>query len=157
MGIYRVSRSIEASIIFFLIDKLEDSGWMKIRVIKSFAAVYKEPLPCILVEQVDSSEKKLEIGGNNYIELHTINIRIFAKEDGSRLDLKDWLFDTIKNGLNYYEYTITNGEVETTLLKGRININRIISNRKDIVNTEGLHDFDKHRHLLSVECKIALS
>lgn len=154
---YRKTRNLEASIIDFITDKLEEDNWTSIRVEKSFSNVYEGTLPCILVEEYSDSAKRLEIGGDTYIELQIINIRIFAKNDGQRLDLKDWLFDVIKNGLDYYEHLNVSGEVGSTTLAGRINVNRIVANKKEMANTEMLHLYDRFRHILTLEVKVALT
>jgi len=152
---YRISRNIEASLIDWLTEKLEDGGWTGIRVEKSFAQVYKGTLPCILIEQDPEDETKLEIGSKTWLKNFFINIRIFATSDGQRLDLKDFITDLLEDDIDFYEYVITNGEVAQKTLTGRIVILKITRNEKELKNTENLEAVDRYRNIISVQCYIA--
>jgi len=152
---YRISRNIEASLIDWLTEELDDAGWVGIRVEKSFAEVYKGTLPCICINSLEIRPQKLEIGSKTNLKYFTVNIRIFATSDGNRLDLSDFILDLLEDDINYYTYTITNGEVASKILTGRIAVIRWIDNRKELTNTENLEKEDRYRHLLSIECIVA--
>lgn len=152
---YRASRNLEASLLDFVNENLTLDGWAGIRTEKSFAEVYKGTLPCICISAIDIRPVKLEIGSKTHIKYYTVNMRIFAKSDGSRLDLSDWLFSKLEDDVAYYLYSVTNGEVTTKTLGGRIIITRWLDNAKELINTENLELEDKYRHLLSFECYIA--
>ena len=152
---YRISRNCEASLIDYLTQKLIDDGWSGIRVEKSFAQVYGGTLPCICVNVLEIRPEKLEIGSKTNLKYFIINIRIFAKSDGQRLDLADWMLDLLEDDINYYIYTITNGEVFSKILTGRIVITRWLDDTKELTNTEVLEHEDRYRHLLSFEAIIA--
>jgi len=154
---YRISRNIEASLIDFITSELTTDGWTGIRTEKSFAEVYKGTLPCIVVNALEIRPQKLEIGSKTNLKYFTVNIRIFATNDGQRLDLSDWLFDELENDINYYAYTITNGVVSAKVLTGRMVITRWFDNRKELINSEVLEKEDRYRHLLSFEVNVALS
>ncbi len=154
---YRNYRNLEASLIDQITSELITDKWKGIRVEKSFVAVYKGTLPCICINEEDSDPTRREIGSNSYIEPIRISIRIFTKTDGHRLDLASWLISKLFPGFIYYEYIITDGVVSSKVPKGRINILRIINNRKELVNTEKLEQIDKCRHLITFECRVALS
>jgi hypothetical protein len=155
MATYRISRSVEASLIDWITEELSDAGWTGIRVEKSFAQVYKGTLPCILIEQDPEDDIKLEIGSKTWLKNFSINIRIFATSDGQRLDLKDFITDLLENDINYYSYVITNGEVAQKDLTGRIVILKITRNEKELKNTENLESVDRYRNIISFQCYIA--
>ena len=152
---YRVSRNIEASLIDRITANLATDGWIGIRVEKSFAEVYKGTLPCICINTLEIRPQKLEIGSKTNLKYFTVNIRIFATSDGNRLDLSDFILDLLEDDINYYSYTITNGEVAQKDLTGRIVLTRWFDNRKELVNTEILEKEDRYRHLLSFEVIVA--
>jgi hypothetical protein len=154
---YRISRNIEASLIDKITEWLSDDGWVGIQVTKSFAEIYKNPLPAICVNALEIRPEKLEIGSKTNIKYFTVTIKIFATSDGQRLDLSDWLFDKLEDDVNYYSYVITNGEVAQKDLSGRIVLIRWFENRKELVNSENLAKEDKFRHLLQFEAIVALS
>ena len=152
---YRISRNIEASLIDWLTEELSDAGWTGIRVEKVFTEVYKGTLPCICINTLEIRPQKLEIGSKTNLKYFTVNIRIFATSDGNRLDLSDFILDLLEDDINYYSYTITNGEVAQKDLTGRIVLTRWFDNRKELVNTEILEKEDRYRHLLSFEVIVA--
>jgi len=153
---YRVSRNIEASLIDRITEDLVTDGWSGIRVEKAFAEVYKGTLPCIVVNVLEIRPKKLEVGSKTNLKYFTVNIRFFATSDGSRLDLSDWMLDKLEDDTDYYTYTITNGEVTSKVLSGRIALTRWFENRKELTNTENLELADRYRHLLSFEVIVAI-
>jgi hypothetical protein len=152
---YRISRNLESSLIDRITTDLAADGWTGIRIEKSFAQVYKGTLPCICINSLEIRPTKLEIGSKTNLKYFTVNIKIFANNDGQRLDLSDWLLDKLEDDTNYYTYTITNGVVSAKTLTGRIVIIRWFENRKELVNTEVLEKEDRYRHLLSMECIVA--
>jgi len=153
---YRISRNIEASLIDRITADLVTDGWSGIRVEKSFAEAYKQTTPCIVVNALEINPITLEVGGKNKIKYFTVNIRIFATNDGQRLDLSDWLFEKLLDDTNYYAYTITNGAVSAKVLTGRIVITNWFENRKELTNTEMLEKEDRYRHILSFEAIVAI-
>ena len=152
---YRISRNIEASLIDRITTDLTTGGWTGIRIEKSFAQVYKGELPCICINALEIRPQKLEIGSKTNLKYFTVNIRIFATNDGQRLDLSDWLLDKLEDDTNYYTYTITGGVVSAKVLTGRIVITKWFDNSKELVNTENLEKEDRYRHILTFECIVA--
>jgi hypothetical protein len=154
MGVYRISRNIEASLVDFITSALTTDSWTGIRVEKGFPQDYKKITPFIGVEVLDLNPEKLEIGSKTHIKYYNVKIRIFATNDGQRLDLADWLFDKLEDDVLYYAYTIANGVVSVKTLTGKITINGQIANGKELQNTENLEKEDKYRHLFSFECHV---
>jgi hypothetical protein len=153
---YRISRNIEASLVDRITADLVSDGWTDIRVDKSFAEVSKGTLPCIAINALEIRPTKLEVGSKTNLKYFTINIRIFANNDGQRLDLSDWLCDKLEDDTYYYNYTITSGIVSAKVLAGRIVITKWFDNKKELINTEGLEKEDRYRHLLSFEAIVAI-
>jgi hypothetical protein len=153
---YRISRNIEASLIDFITSQLIADGWTNIYTEKTAAEIYGGHFPAILVNVQEIRPEKLEIGSKTNLKYFTVYIRIFAQNDGQRLDLSDWLLDNFEDDTNYYAYTITSGIVSAKVLTGRIVITRILENRKELTNTENLESTDRYRHLLSFEAIVAI-
>lgn len=158
MATYRASRNLEKSLIDFITAELLADNWTGIQVEKGFPQKYKGMIPLIGIEALEINKQTLEIGGKTKIKYRTIRIRIFADNDGQRLDLSDWLMEKFEDkNIPYYKYTITNGMVSAKILSGRIEILRELENRKELQNTENLEHEDKFRHILVYETKIILS
>jgi len=153
---YRISRNIEASLIDRITADLVTDSWNGIYVEKTSAEIYGGHSPAILVNAQEIRPEKLEIGSKTNLKYFIIYIRIFASNDGQRLDLSDWLLDKLEDDTNYYTYTITNGNVSAKVLTGRIVITKWFDNRKELVNTEILELVDRYRHLLSFEAIVAI-
>lgn len=154
---YRTTRNLEASLIDRITADLVTDSWTGIRVEKSFSEVYKGTQPCIVVNALEIRPETLEVGSASHLKYFTVNIRIFASNDGQRLDLSDWLFEKLESDTNYYEYAITSGAVSAKILKGKIVITKWIENRKELANAEIVEKEDRYRHLFSFEALVALS
>lgn len=152
---YRLSRSVERSIIDYLAEELEHDGWSGIFVEKAFSQIYKGKFPAILVNVSSRPDKRREIGSHFLMKFINVEIRLFCEDDGQRLDLCDWLLEKAISGIPYYEFTITNGQISSKILKGRIVILEITSNRKELVNLGELAIEDKFRHLLSFTTRVS--
>ena len=154
---YRLSRNIEKSVVDFFTTELVTDGWTGIYVEKVFAQIYKGKFPAILVALSSRPDKRREISSNSLMKYVNLDLRIFAEDDGSRLDLSDWLLEKIMPGIPYYAYTITSGVVSEKTLAGRIVILEITANRKELANLTGLATEDKFRHLISLRCRTAIT
>jgi len=153
MGQYRTSRNFEASVVDYIEEKLAEtgSGWDNVRVEKTFANVYDEDLPCICIRCGITDHTRAEIGGTSTYRNANILIDLFCTSDGQRLDLKDWLIATLKDGLTYYNYTISGGAVDTKIADGRINVLTIEDTPIDFdLDKEKLSVEDRYRHLLTL-------
>jgi len=154
---YRISRNIESSLIDWIIEELAEHGWSGIHVEKAVSEIYGGNYPAILINTLEIRPERLEVGSKTHLKYFTVNIRIFAENDGQRLDLSDWLLDKLENDINYYVYTITNGKISSKTLSGRIVLTRWFDNRKELTNTnpENIEEKDRYRHLLSFEVIVA--
>jgi len=154
---YRASRNIEASILDFLTTNL-NADWTGISVEKTFANVSGDNLPVVLVRTSDVEHERHELGSSLTKRHPLILIDIYAKTDGQKLDLTDYLVSKLKSGLSYYTYTIVSGVVDTKVLAGRITVTLPISvTQVDLdVPKSDLSTVDSHHSLLSLSCSITV-
>jgi hypothetical protein len=156
---YRQFRNLEASLIDFLTDALADDGWNNIRVEKNFAEVYKpnRTFPCFLVEVGDVNPMPtLEVGNYKHIQYFNISIRIYATSNSLREDLANWLFDILESTIiDYYEYTIQSGDVESKVLAGSVIITQFTKHARELANTTNVSTEDKFRHIISFKAKLS--
>lgn len=158
MGIYRLSRSLEASLVD-AITTAANTSWNGTRVIKNFTEVYdkKATMPAICITLAETENPHREVGSTEVLKNHIVNFRIFATDDGMRMDMADWLIDLLKVGFDYYTYTVAGGIVTTKTKAGYININRFTANQKEYLNLENIDVRDRYRHLITCEIRVALS
>ena len=154
MGIYRKSRSIEASIIDYLNTELSAS-WSGINVAKTFAEVYTVSTPSVCIRVGSTDHTRAEVGDDATIRRSQVLIDIFASSDGQRLDIKDFIIEKIKGGCIYYDYVIADGAVQSKTANGRIRV-FIMSEEGVDFNTEKstLDPHDRFRHLISLEVSL---
>jgi hypothetical protein len=155
MANYRITRNIDASVIDYIEAQLTTDSWSGIRVEVDFSEAYKEPIGCIVINADDNPDTRLEVGSNQLMKTFILEFRLFCTGNGQRKDLRDWLVEKITAGIPYYEYSLSTGVETKSVLKGRISVNRIISNRKELINSENLSKYDKYRHIISVNCRVA--
>jgi hypothetical protein len=155
MSTYRISRNIEASIIDYIKDELFNGGFRNINVEKTFARVYSIQLPTICVRLSDTTHTKVELGTETTFRTPLILIDIFATDDGLRLDLKDFLISKLKSGMNYYEYTISVGQVANKNQNGRIRVLTISDTPVNFdIDKSRLDEHDRYRHLLTLSISL---
>lgn len=149
MGTYNKSRAIEASLIDYIRDNLSGS-WTGINIEKTYRRVYDAPLPSVCIRCGTTIHEKAEIGADSTTRNPQVLLDIFAENDGQRLDLKDFLIDILKNGVPYYNYTISGGSVQSKTQDGRIRILEISDEPVNFdANKNVLDVHDRYRHLLT--------
>lgn len=151
MPVYRTTRNIEASLIDFLRDKLDEYNWSGVSVIKGFKRVEKTPLPVIAIIADDTYYNRTGIGENATFREVSVRIHLFASSDGQRLDLKDFIIDVLKISAPYYEYIIENGQVVSKNYICQM-FTRSITDRKlyNIENISDLDVYDRYRHFINI-------
>ena len=82
---YRLSRNLEASLIDYFRSALTTDGWTGIACEKSLKQS-EIKLPAIVIYCSNTDAELIEIGSGDYIKYHTITIRVFGKDEGSRED-----------------------------------------------------------------------
>lgn len=150
MGLYRISRNIEASFVDYLKENLQ-IDWNINRVEKTFSRIYAIELPSVCIRVGDTIHTKAQIGDDSTIRDVHVLIDIFASSDGQRLDMKDYIIKKIKNGLDYYEYEIETGQVKHKDKNGRI---RVLTIDETLINfgtdKSDLDVHDRYRHLIDL-------
>jgi hypothetical protein len=153
---YRLSRNLEASLVQWLEEGLaEDWANWTIRVVKAFTQAHDGTLPAICVNFVTANPTQLEIGSSTWLKNPEVSFRLFCRNDGERLDLASWLLDKLEESIDYYEYTITDGEISQQTLVGKIVVGEILKDIKELTNTENLVQTDKFRHNITFRCRVA--
>lgn len=151
---YRESRNLEKTLIDFITNELlvANPPWGGIIVEKAFSKITDATYPAILVQMIPTDRTPKEIGNTVTRKSYTVFVRIFATDDGMRLDLKDWLCEILEPGMKYYTYTIT-GNQTLKEESGFLSI-KITTDRKELENVEGLVLKDRYRHLISLKISI---
>lgn len=136
---YRESRNFEASVIKFLTDELA-TDWENVQIEKTFARVstsFNDNTPVVCVRVGITTHDRVEIGSFTTKRNPLIIIDIFANNDGQKLDLKDYIIEKIKGGLNYYEFVIENNVITGKIKAGAITV-------KEITDMPVYGDIDKN-------------
>jgi len=139
MSYFRTARNLEISTIKYLKDQI-DENWSGVTTIISFTQAYSNTikLPVVCIRLMDQNTDRLEIGSTTWNHRYNIVIDVFAKSDPQRIDLTDFILETIKDSWVYNTYSHasgTNAEIVATP-DGRIMVTAIIENgRVDIGET----------------------
>jgi len=107
-------------------------------------------LPCISIYVDSETAPRLEIGSNVRQDSQLMVIDIFATNEGERLDIANWVVNSINNGFPYYTYYFNASDPETpTKVAGRLtHIDFISNNRVNLGQT--VDEIDNHRHKITV-------
>lgn len=150
---FRKARNVEISTFEYIRDQI-NASWSNVNIVKSFTQAYDKDLPVICVRLEDIDATRLEIGSTTLDETYGIIIDIFARSDGQRLDLADFILNQIKNPWSYYNYSHVSGD-KTSLTKtadGKISLYRLLANRR-VTIPGSPEQKDKYRHLISILVK----
>jgi hypothetical protein len=154
-GYFRATRNVELSVIYYLETAIAND-WTGVSVVKSFTNAYKTALPVVCIRLLDTVNGRLEVGADTLLNDYTITIDIFAKSDGQRLDLADYIMDKLKDGCIHYTHSQTPGDTDTLtrVTDGRLHINRFSSNtRIDFGDTGDVDEYDRFRHFIMVDMR----
>lgn len=134
------TRNIELSVVD-AIETAVNANWSGVTVVKAFLQSYTSTLPVICVRMLSIDSKRQEIGANTLQHEYSFIIDIFAKSDGQRIDLTDFIMNLVKDGFIYNEFARGSGDVFTKTPNGRIVFLRFYSdNRIDGNDSEAEHD-----------------
>ncbi len=148
---FREARCIELSMVEYLTTQI-NANWSNINVVKAFTNAYKTTLPVVSIRLLRTDSSRREVGATTLLNDYVIIVDIFAKSDGQRIDLSDFILDKLKDGCIYYDFSQTSGNPETLtkVANGRIHIKRFIENNKIDFGTEGVDVYDQFRQVLMV-------
>lgn len=111
MAYFRNTRNIELSTLKYISDNIT-SDWSGVTLVKAFLDAYQQEVPVVCVRLAETASNRREIGSTAFLNRHTIIIDVFAKSDGQRLDLADYLLNLIKDNWILYDITHTSGNPE---------------------------------------------
>jgi len=151
MANYGTTRNIEASLIDYIKIKLEEYEWRNVSVVKSFKQASESDLPVICVMVTDSFHKKTGLGERATRRDVIVHADVFAKSDGQRLDLKDFLIKILKISVPYNEYTIERGRVASKTYICEMYTKRIDDVKVNLgVDLSVLDVKDRYRHYIGL-------
>lgn len=154
MAVLRAYRNIEYSFVDYITAQLTADSWSGVSVAKNYKLVEDGALPVIVVNMLSSNPKRREVGSLTLTEEPTVVIRIFALNDGQRLDLAKWLIDKLSlNVIPFYTYTIVSGSVTDKTANGYISVLRFNENRKEYDGETDLEPEDRYRHKISIDIR----
>jgi hypothetical protein len=153
MSSFRSARNVQLSIIDYLTTEI-NNAWSNITTVKSFVKAYKSSLPVVCIEMPSFPPERREIGSVEVIYDYTIAINIFAKSEGQKLDLAEFIVDKLKDGCTYYEFSQTSGDPETLskVDSGLLHVSYFINNNS-LDFGDDAHEYDHHRWVILVSMK----
>ena len=151
MSSFRESRNVERSLLYYLETNIA-LDWSGVSVLRSFKQAYSKDtdVPIITVELTDNNPVKREIGSTVYDGQYLCTVNIFAKSDGQRMDLTDYVKEKVESGWTHYTHSRESGDLEsvTRTQNGRDSLLSFIDNSK-ITLSEIVDEKDKYRHKIS--------
>jgi hypothetical protein len=156
MGYFTKRRNIELSTIEYLETSI-NASWSGITTVKSFLQAYATSvsLPVVCIRLASTENGQLEVGSTTLDSSYNIIIDIFAKSDGQRLDLADFIVDKLKDCWTYYTYSHpsnTNETLEKVAVAKIRTVNWVEDNKLDFFDT--VESRDRFRHVISVDVKV---
>jgi hypothetical protein len=105
------TRNVELSVIS-AIETAINNSWSGITVVKAFLQAYDVKVPVICVRILSTDSFRSEIGDNTIRQKYSFIVDIFAKSDGQRIDLADFIVNVVKEGFVYKQYSRASGNPE---------------------------------------------
>jgi len=143
------TRNVELSVIE-AIETAINASWSGVTVVKAFLQAYSSPIPVICVRMLSVASSRLEIGGNTLAQEYSFIIDIFARSDGQRIDLADFIVNTIKEGFVFNQYSRASGNPETLnkVVDGRITF-LVIDSDSRIDGNDSDDEHDRYRQSIT--------
>jgi len=149
-------RNIELSTLEYLNTQI-DASWSGVTVVKTFTQAYSKNinLPIVCVRLLDQSSSRLEIGSNTLDNRYGIAIDIFARSDGQRIDLANFILDKLKDGWVYYVFSHKSGDKSQLekIADGRIQVTDFMENYRIDFGELEVDEKDRFRHFISVRVR----
>jgi len=148
---FSARRCAELSVIEHLRTQL-NLHWSNpsIPIVKAFVKSYEVPVPVLCIRLADVDSERNEIGSDNLKQQYVFIIDIFAKSDGQRLDLADFIVNAIKGGcvFNNYSHSSSSREELDAVPSGRLTLVSFDSDSRVDFNSNS-DEHDKFRHSLT--------
>jgi len=143
---FSVTRNTELSVVKHLETQI-NANWSGITVVKSFLMSYEKALPVICVRMLNTDTFRKEIGTNAIRQKYSFIVDIFAKSDGQRIDLADFVVNALKDGCVYYQFSHSSGSNETLneVADGRVTLLRFDSDSR-IDSGDSTVSHERYRH-----------
>jgi hypothetical protein len=148
------ARNVELSTVYYLETQI-DANWDSVSVVKTKPDATKDALPVVAISLFDESPDRFEIGSTTLWETFSIKVEIFARSDGQRLDLAEFIKNQLNTSWVYYEHAHASGD-KSTLERtngGKIALNTFVQHNK-IDFGEDVDVYDRHRHIIVVTVKV---
>jgi len=131
MSYYTVSRNCELSLLKFIEDSVTND-WTGVTVIKSWSERDKVENPVICITLDNTTYTRKELGNTQFRDTYVFIIEVFAKSEAMRIDLTDYIMNTLNPGWTYYTAEKGSGTVRSLnyTSAGRCRIDSIYSNDK---------------------------
>lgn len=147
---YRESRNIEVSTKNFIVAELVTAGWTNINTYLGWEEVIGSTLPAITIRSGITNHNKVEMGSFSTRREVNLLIDVFAKNEGQKLDLKDFLVSILKASWIYNEYTVTN-HVSSHVANGEIICINLTETPVNLdTDKSNLDIIDRYRSLIMV-------
>ena len=148
------ARNVELSTVYYLETQI-DSNWSGVSVVKTKPDATKDSLPVVAISLFDESPVRYEIGSTTLWEKFFIKVEIFARSDGQRLDLAEFVKNQLNTNWTYYEHSHASGDNSTLerTSAGKVVFNEFIQHNK-IEFGEDVEVYDRHRHIIVMSVKI---
>lgn len=152
---FRQFRNVELSTVYY-IETQVNANWTNVSVVKAFPEDTKATLPVISVRVLENFAERREIGSRSMIDRYSVVIDIFAKHAGQRLDLAQFIQDTIEEDYTYYVHSQTSGNpgVLSRSSAGKLVFESLDQNAK-IDFGEDVDPYDKNRHVIAYTVRLA--
>ena len=154
---FREYRNLELSVVSYIETQVL-ANWTNITVVKGYPNVDKAVLPIISVRIPTVSTEFLEIGSRQTRVVYTVFVDIFAKSDPQRMDLAQFLVDTILVDCDYNNYAKdpTDATKIVATKAGRVVFKQFTENN-NLDFGEDSEVYDRYRQFISYEVEIALT
>jgi len=151
MGYFRKARNVELSTIYHLETNI-GTDWSGVNVVKSQHQATKSSLPVVCIRLIDNNPDFFEIGARTLQDNYGITIDIYAKSDGQRLDLADYIKSKlVEANWPYYVHSLT-GETLNRAQNGLINLMNFIQDAR-VDFGEATEAIDRFRHSITILVK----
>jgi len=147
------SRNMELSLIYYLETEIE-KNWTGVSITKNFTKSYEVDPPVVCINLLSDDVGRKEVGSDSLKHEYHLVINVFATSDGQRIDLSDFIVNTLKTGCVYYIHSHKSGSSGelNRVADGRMRIVDFINNSKiEIGSEKDLDIHDKYRHNIYIK------
>ena len=130
------------------------SGWTGITIVKGYPNFPAVTLPVVAVRINSVNTNLLEIGSRQTDDVYNIIIDIFAKSDGQKLDLAQYVKNLVLADWTYYEWSRGSGDTMDKSANGKIVYNQFIQD-SPIFHGDDVDVADRFRYNISVDIRVA--